>query len=123
MSFWAVFLFVFATIGLTHILVDSTIFASVRQFWKNHLPLAGAWECHQCMGWYSGLICSFFVLLYDGIPLLTLRNFLAVLPLLVLFGCAGSYLSMLGRSLLDWLNFSINIPIGEPSEDTDSSGN
>jgi hypothetical protein len=82
-------LFIFAVIGLTHILVDSEIMEPVEKWLKPHLPAAvhhGLFECCQCSGFWCGaalgLICGYSILLA---------------------GCAGSFLAQLGHWALNAL--------------------
>jgi hypothetical protein len=77
--------FAFATIGLTNVITESTIADPIREWWKKHTNelFGDAIDCHQCVGWWSGLLCSvlFFNLSFGFIP--------------IMFGCAfaGSFLS------------------------------
>jgi len=82
-------LFIFAVIGLTHILVDSEIMGPVEKWLKPYLPDAvhrGLFECYQCAGFWCGIVlgwlCGYHVLVA---------------------GCAGSFLAELGHWTLNAL--------------------
>tara|TARA_Y100000034_G_scaffold104648_1_gene131351 strand:- start:11926 stop:12276 length:351 start_codon:yes stop_codon:yes gene_type:complete len=52
--------FAFAVIGLTNVIVESSIAEPVREWWGKNTTefFADAIECHQCVGWWSGLLGS-----------------------------------------------------------------
>lgn len=60
-------MFLLSTMGLTHIIVDSKI-AEVPVDWlKRNLPKKLLWfhpaealDCHQCTGFYTGMLCGAF---------------------------------------------------------------
>jgi len=81
-------LFAIASMGLTHIIADSSLMEPVRRWLRSFLPakIGEALGCHQCMGFWSGLLCG----------LMTTR---ALLPLLLL-GFAGSWLGMVSDTVL-----------------------
>ncbi len=80
-------LFVLSVIGMTNIIVDSSLFETPREIIKNNSPFWGkVVECHQCCGFWSGLVCGAFILIPYGTGYTT--------PLTVfLYGCAGSVLA------------------------------
>ena len=85
-------LFIFAVIGLTHILVDSEIMEPVEKWLKPYLPAAvhhSLFECYQCSGFWCG----------GALGLLMGYR----LPLLVACACAGSFLAQLGHWALNAL--------------------
>lgn len=53
-------LFIFASIGLTHIIVDGKIFEPLRNFVKKYCPqkFYDLITCPQCLGLYMGFICG-----------------------------------------------------------------
>ncbi len=86
-------LFVFASIGMAHIICDSTLFAPVRNSIDSYSVKAGNkgfWHflhqivnCYQCCGFWTGL--------FMGVVLLNPVN-----PAIwFAAACAGSYLSLL----------------------------
>lgn len=87
--------FAFAVIGLTNIIVESTIFDPLREWWKQNTKefIGDAIECHQCVGWWSGLVSSllFFELSIGFIP--------------IVLGCAfaGSFLSLFEKIIRNYL--------------------
>ena len=84
-------LFVFSVIGMTNIVVDSTIFAPVRNWTKIKYPKIGElMTCHQCSGFWCGLICGW---------ILQSNNILVIFAC----GCAGSFLATTNLILSDLL--------------------
>lgn len=87
--------FVLATIGLTNVIAESTIAEPIRELWKKNTSefFGDAIECNQCVGWWSGLICSvlFFDLSFGFIP--------------IMFGCAfaGSFICSFEKVLRNYL--------------------
>ncbi len=84
-------LFLLAVIGMTHILVDGSIFKPVRDWLKTLLPSSfyTLFECYMCMGFWCGLFLGFFMLSHD-----VCHVFAA--------GCAGSFLANFGSILLNY---------------------
>ena len=82
-------LFACATAGLTHIVVDSTIIAPFRNLMERLLPASifELFECHQCFGLYSGLLCGYLVFGFD-------------IPTILASGFAGSFISMLSADII-----------------------
>lgn len=100
--------FALAVIGMTHIIVDSTIIAPVRDWikWmgedsfndKTNQPIKG-WrlfkfftkiiECYQCCGTWVGFLAGLCLLSYN--------------PIIIFFaGCAGSFLAYGAAVLLTY---------------------
>jgi hypothetical protein len=84
------FLFVFGVIGMTHILVDSKLFASTRAWLKTKLPEKIYWvlECYQCCGTWCGFFLALCLLSYN--PFIILAG-----------GFAGSFFA-------SWAAFHLN---------------
>jgi len=84
--------FIFGVIGLTHIVVDSQLMAPVRDWLKKILPpkIFTIFQCYQCSGFWCGLICGWFILTHS-------------IPLVILAGCAGSFLAQMGALYLNYL--------------------
>lgn len=89
----AFLLFAFATIGLTMIIVDGSIFEPVRCFLEKKLPekVYDVFECYQCMGTWCGFICG--AMAFGLNPLF-----------IILSGFAGSFLAMFTGAILDRLD-------------------
>lgn len=123
-------LFAFATIGMTLILVRGSIFQPVRNTLarsvdrlrrrrekKGYPPSFSLVEfvheligCTQCMGFWCGLFCGFFLITSDTFwiwgGLSSLRYLFNRLLMLFCCGAAGSFLASLGDLTIDWLFFS-----------------
>lgn len=108
MSFGFLLLFGLASVGLTHILVDGKIFDWLRQSVKNISFLNDIFSCHQCMGFYAGLLCAAVLHSYIGVSV----N-LSLVPMLLLLACAASFLAMFSRAVLDYLTLNVNIPFSD----------
>lgn len=95
MQFSMLLFFAFVTIGLTNVIVESTILNPIREWWKKNTSefFADAIECHQCVGWWSGLLSSvlFFEFTFDFI--------------LIALGCAfaGSFISSFEKVVRNYL--------------------
>ncbi len=122
------FLFCFASIGMTLILVRGSIFLPVRRYFvektdrihrrrqKKGLPpgltttefLHDLIHCVQCMGFWCGLFCGFFLLTSDGYWMRDFGLRFVFNRSLMLFCCgaAGSFLSSVADIFLEWLFFS-----------------
>lgn len=75
-------IFVLASIGMTHIIVEGYIFTPIRELLRDWLPdtIFYMFECSQCIGFWVGLFCGWVMIS---------NNILIVF----LLGCAGSYLA------------------------------
>lgn len=123
-------LFCFASVGMTLIVVNSVIFEPLRvrlhqaverleqRRRKKGMPpsftllefFRGIVHCVQCMGFWSGLFCGLFLVTSDSLRFGPDANVARIIinRMLMLFCCgvAGSFLSMAGNLLLEWLFFS-----------------
>jgi 1-aminocyclopropane-1-carboxylate deaminase/D-cysteine desulfhydrase-like pyridoxal-dependent ACC family enzyme len=83
-------LFSLAVIGMTHIIVDSSIFRPVRELLKRVLPssISSVFDCYQCAGTWCGFLLGFLLVSKDPI---------------IIFSCgmAGSFLANLAANLLN----------------------
>jgi len=101
-------LFCFATIGMTNIIVDSSLFSPVRDLLQKilHPKLYELFECHQCCGTWCGILCGY--ILISG-----------SFPIILLCGCAGSFLSsthyLVTELILSKTDFNIDVT-GEQNE-------
>ena len=104
------FLFVLSTIGLTNIFVDSSLFDSLRDLFRNKASegkrffkfLNSIFSCHQCMGFWCGLFCGLILISYNPLVVLTC-------------GFASSFLSVLAANYLNYLEAGA-IVIGNTDE-------
>jgi len=101
-------LFCLAVIGMTNIVVDSSLFQPVREWLQSwmHKSVYELFECHQCCGTWCGFICGACLLSYN--------------PFFVLMcGCAGSFLAsayyLISELIISKTDFDIEIP--EPTHD------
>ena len=109
-----ILLFLVASIGLTHILVDSTLFQEARDWLRDKIneycwPWAAAKltkmiGCYQCMGFWCGLFSGYLAFGWKPATLL-------------LCGWASSFLAMWGALYLNYLEANtVVIPMPMPSE-------
>lgn len=89
-------LFILATIGMTLIIVDGKIAQPFRKWARSKKStfLIDIISCHQCCGFWSGIFCG----------IMTLLPYYLILNKLFLFGCAASFVSMLGAIIVDYYN-------------------
>jgi len=93
-------LFCVAVIGMTHIIVDSTIFTPVREFLNAWVPWIGKMiGCYQCSGFWCGAFLGLTLLSY---------NFWIIFAA----GCAGSFLATLAANYLTWLEANALVSVG-----------
>lgn len=98
----SVFLFMFGVIGMTHIIVDSKIFAPIRDWLQKRLPekVSSVITCYQCTGFWCGLLTGWIVVSHD--PLI---DFVC--------GCAGSFLSSWAAFYLNYLEAQTMIKLSD----------
>lgn len=67
MTIVSLLLFVFASIGLTHIVVDSVIFAPAKKFLQSILWdfIGKAFDCYQCAGTWCGFLMGMSLLSWN----------------------------------------------------------
>jgi len=95
-------LFCVAVVGMTHILVDSTIFEPIRNFFRERVPVIGKMMgCYQCSGFWCGLFLGLTILSYN-------------VWIVFAAGCAGSFLATLGANYLTKLEAEAMVTVGEP---------
>ena len=94
-------LFVIGVIGMTHIIVDSSIFKPVRELALKYLPrfISKVFECYQCMGFWCGCML--------GLTILSHNPFVVFAA-----GCGGSFLSNLAAAILNYLDARAIVDIG-----------
>jgi hypothetical protein len=115
MNFSIFILWIFAAIGFTHIMVDSSIIRPFREWIKEKIPeinllvmkvsLAEGIECYQCVGWHMGIFTGILL------SLLVANTFWNGVLITILAGGASSFLSQVGAYLIVYLeaNSVINI--------------
>jgi|APGre2960657373_1045057.scaffolds.fasta_scaffold00997_7 hypothetical protein len=95
--------FIFASIGMTHIIVEGEIFRSTRDFFDSKMPkfLSKLINCYQCTGFWSGLAmgCVFILPQLD----------LFILGKIFAAGCASSCLSYFWAMFLTYIEANTSI--------------
>ncbi len=88
-----ILLFCIGTIGMTHIIVDGTIFKWLRDLFDTYLfeSISGMIHCHQCTGFWCGLFCGWAV--FSNIT--WWQIFVA--------GCASSILSLVVHKYVSYI--------------------
>lgn len=88
-----IILFILGVIGMTHIIVDATIFQWLRDLIDKYLPekLAKGIHCYQCTGFWCGLFCGWAA--FSAITL----------PQLFVAGCAGSVLANFAALYMNYI--------------------
>jgi hypothetical protein len=97
-----------ACVGLTNIILESNIFAPIRNFLSNILPtkVYEVFECHQCMGVWVGFLIGYLL-------------FSSSVIIVLVCGFASSFLcdsySMIYKTVFTWVmkNTGIDIETGE----------
>lgn len=89
-------LFVLASIGMTHIIIDGSIFQPFRNWIKQNLPekISKLFECYMCCGFWCGMIIGFGIVSQNPIEVFAC-------------GCAGSILSQTTAILLNLFEAAI----------------
>ena len=97
-----IILFVLACAGFTAIMIESTMLQPLRDYLKAniHAYIYKVFECYQCMGFWTGLICGFILLSHN--------IFVAILC-----GCAGSFISVFSTHYLTYLEAKTIIEMGK----------
>lgn len=102
--------FACASIGLTHILVDSKIGLPVRNLFDKYLPnyISSLIHCYQCTGFWSGLLTGLICLW----PMLSCMNWFYAILYLIAAGWAGSFLGNFSAIYFNYLDAQslINLP-------------
>jgi hypothetical protein len=89
-------LFALASVGLCHVVVDSSLMAPVKDYlgargWQRLVRIL---NCYQCAGFWSGIVAGLVLLLGQWVPYLHL----------LLYGLAASFLGPLAAVFLGYLN-------------------
>lgn len=89
-------LFILATVGMTHIIIDGSIFQFLRDWINKNLPekFAKLFQCYMCLGFWCGVIMGFLLFSNDPFQIFAC-------------GCAGSILSQTMAIILNLLEASI----------------
>lgn len=85
-------LFLIGSVGMTHIIIDGSIFDKLRKLLKRLLPeyLHNLFECYMCCGFWCGIILGFCLLTNKPIAIFAC-------------GCTSSLLSHLHATILNTL--------------------
>ena len=134
-------LFLISAMGLTHIIVDSSIAEKPVEWLKKKLPDKILWfnpkealDCHQCTGFWAGLFCSAIF----GIPwvefglIVNASNWAGWISLLVVWavwvflrwflcGCASSVVCLWVSHYFTYLQARAIIDLGDMEETQDES--
>lgn len=106
-------LFCLAAIGFCHIIIDGSISVRPKAWLKKKLPadIYSIFECYQCCGFWTGVISGLVLLNFipeqiysKNLTIYILQHVLQATLLFlqaILFGCAGSFLSVFGANLLN----------------------
>lgn len=99
-------LFILATVGMSHILVDGSIFAPFKMWLSKEgycrwfrMKLLSLMNCYQCSGWWSGGTIALIMWFCGYDPLHVAWDWFHA-PLLFVYACAGSYLSTMAAVLI-----------------------
>lgn len=98
-----ILLFILGVIGMTHIIVDATIFQWLRDLVDKYLPekLAKGIHCYQCTGFWCGLFCGWVMFSTTAwwwlLPYP--ENFMKVF----VAGCAGSILANFAALYMNYI--------------------
>lgn len=81
---------------MTHIIIDGSIFQSLRIWIKQNLPekIAKLFECYMCLGFWCGIVMGIFLVSDDPLKVFAC-------------GCAGSVLSQTMAIILNLLEACI----------------
>ena len=101
-----IFLFCLGTIGMTHIVVDASIFQWVRDLFDKYTPeyVSKGIHCYQCFGFWAGLLCGWLAFPHADYG----QVFLA--------GCASSLLANFMAIYLNFLEAKTIISLDEKDD-------
>jgi len=96
--------FFLASVGTSHILVESELLRGFRTFVKRKCnpTIAYLVSCYQCTGFWCGMV--WYGLFATCYPMLTVPLFIGMLA----GGCAVSFLSMLTQSMITFFDAAEN---------------
>lgn len=105
MTFQTLIIFILSTIGMTHIIVDGSIFESFRNSIKDaakflKMPKLGSVvDCYLCCGTWCGFLMGLIWISQDPFKIFAC-------------GCAGGFLANFATVLLNWIEAStlVNLP-------------
>jgi hypothetical protein len=94
--------FLFASIGMAHIMVDGTIFNPFKTWlaapskWKFLTwckgKLLNLMNCYQCSGFWAGLFTGLMMWANGSDPLYATHGW-SIIPIMFVYACAGSFAS------------------------------
>jgi len=104
-----ILLFMLGVIGMTHIIVDASIFQWLRDFLDTTLPekISKLIHCYQCTGFWCGLLCG-----WAAFPGVTWQQ-------IFLAGCAGSVLANFMAIYMNYLEARTIITLDDNKHDGD----
>lgn len=107
-DFTVLFMFILSTIGMCHIIVDSSIMEAFRNLVKSFskkigMPkIGGVVDCHLCAGTWCGFVMGLIWISYNPFYIFAC-------------GCAGGFLCNFSAIFLNWLEAAtiVNLPMDE----------
>lgn len=104
--FMEIILFVLGVAGMTHIIVDASIFQWLRDYMDAKLPekVSKLIHCYQCTGFWCGAFCGWAA--FTNITL----------PQMFLAGCAGSLLANFMAIYMNYLEAKTIISLEQKEE-------
>jgi len=99
-------MFVLSSIGMTHLIVDGSIFEGLRSFIRNTSVkinlehLGRIVDCHLCAGTWCGFFMGYVWISKDPIEVFAC-------------GCAGGFLANLAATFINWLEASTIVNLSE----------
>jgi hypothetical protein len=107
LTFASFLFFIFSTVGLTNIIVESNIFSPIRNLLKKILPtkIYELFECHQCTGTWCGALCGFIL-------------FPVNLWVILLCGFSGSFAATMSFMFSEYLISKTEIAWNEEETET-----
>lgn len=99
--------FALCTIGMTHIIVDGSILAGFREWWKNKTgpKLGGLVDCYLCCGTWCGFAMALVWISYNPFKVVAL-------------GFAGGFLANLAAVILNYLEAQTMVSLDHQHEET-----
>lgn len=110
-------LFCLAVIGLVHIIIDGSIFQSLRDLGDKILPakITELYKCYQCCGFWCGAFIGLFMFgVYHAWPITVFLTFVC--------GWAGSFISTSGTIFMNVLEAKMVMLNYTTQEEADNGG-
>jgi hypothetical protein len=106
MDFGLVLLFALCTIGMTHIIIDGSILAGFREWWKKKFDgtkLGGLVDCYLCCGTWVGFLMGLIWISYNPFKI-------------VACGFAGGFLANMAAVLLNYYESQTMVALDEQEQ-------